>query len=162
MYNNVGFIFLQSLLSYLVRKNKLAYIVVDEAHCVSHWGHDFRPDYLKLGTLRKLYLQIPWIALTATASNDVNNLKYSKNVYIVFLKIIDLYFVQVVTDIMTVLCLKTPVSKFTTPCFRSNLFYDVIFDDIIGNSYQHLKEFIDQCLFEETETLTPVKLIINS
>lgn len=64
--------YLQGLLSYLVRKNKLAYIVVDEAHCVSQWGHDFRPDYLKLGSLRQLYLQIPWIALTATASADVS------------------------------------------------------------------------------------------
>lgn len=64
-------LYLQGLLSYLVRKNKVAYIVVDEAHCVSQWGHDFRPDYLKLGALRQLYLQIPWIALTATASADV-------------------------------------------------------------------------------------------
>lgn len=61
-------------MSYLVRKNKLAYIVVDEAHCVSQWGHDFRPDYLKLGALRQLYLKIPWIALTATASADVKNI----------------------------------------------------------------------------------------
>jgi ATP-dependent DNA helicase Q5 len=67
-------LYLQGLLSYLVRKNKLAYIVVDEAHCVSQWGHDFRPDYLKLGALRQLYLHIPWIALTATASADVNNI----------------------------------------------------------------------------------------
>lgn len=63
--------YFQGLLSYLVRKNKLAYIVVDEAHCVSQWGHDFRPDYLGLGSLRKLYQQIPWIVLTATASADV-------------------------------------------------------------------------------------------
>ncbi|XP_060880859.1 LOW QUALITY PROTEIN: ATP-dependent DNA helicase Q5-like [Metopolophium dirhodum] len=121
--------FFKGLLSYLVRKNKLAYIVVDEAHCVSQWGHDFRPDYLKLGMLRELYLHIPWIALTATASADV------------------------VKDIMTVLCLKTPVSKFTTPCFRSNLFYDVIFDDSIKNSYQHLKDFIDQCLYDDLNCL---------
>lgn len=63
-------------MSYLVRKNKLAYIVVDEAHCVSQWGHDFRPDYLKLGDLRKLYPKIPWIALTATASAEVENNNY--------------------------------------------------------------------------------------
>lgn len=53
---------------------------------------------------------------------------------------------------MKVLCLQTPVSKFTTPCFRSNLFYDVIFDDNIRNSFLHLKEFIDQCL-NDTEFL---------
>lgn len=54
---------------------------------------------------------------------------------------------------MTVLCLKTPVSKFSTPCFRSNLYYDVVFDDAIGNSYQHLKEFIDQCLSDDVNCL---------
>lgn len=65
---------------------------------------------------------------------------------------------------MTVLCLKTPVSKFTTPCFRSNLFYDIIYDDCIKNSYQHLKDFIDQCLcddfncLEGTPNINPVNI----
>lgn len=54
---------------------------------------------------------------------------------------------------MTVLCLKTPVSKFTTPCFRPNLFYDVIYDDAIGNSYEHLKKFIDECLHVDSNCL---------
>lgn len=68
---------------------------------------------------------------------------------------------------MSVLCLKNPVSSFSTPCFRSNLFYDVIFDDSIGNSYQHLKEFIDQCLcddencFENTVNINPVNCFIK-
>jgi ATP-dependent DNA helicase Q5 len=50
---------------------KVSYIIVDEAHCVSQWGHDFRPDYLKLGQLRSKYKDIPWVALTATASSKV-------------------------------------------------------------------------------------------
>ncbi|MBQ0044900.1 MAG: RecQ family ATP-dependent DNA helicase [Bacteroidales bacterium] len=48
----------------------ISYIVVDEAHCISQWGYDFRPDYLNIGKLREL-VDAPVIALTATATPEV-------------------------------------------------------------------------------------------
>lgn len=112
----------KDLMASLVKYDKIAYVAVDEAHCVSQWGHDFRPDYLKLGKLREQYPNIPWIALTATASADV------------------------VKDIFRNLSLKEPVAKFKTPCFRKNLFYDVIFKNSIQDDFIHLKQFAEKCL----------------
>lgn len=51
----------------------ISLIAVDEAHCVSQWGHDFRPDYLKITSVREVFKDTPVLALTATATETVQN-----------------------------------------------------------------------------------------
>lgn len=88
-------------ISKLYRDNKLARIVIDEAHCVSSWGHDFRPDYKELKFFKEEYPDIPMMALTATANEIVRN------------------------DIIEHLGLRDP--KFFKQSFnRTNLFYEVL------------------------------------
>ena len=53
-----------------VQEMNISYIVIDEAHCISQWGYDFRPDYLQIGALREI-VDAPVIALTATATPKV-------------------------------------------------------------------------------------------
>ncbi|KAH8351483.1 hypothetical protein KR059_003516 [Drosophila kikkawai] len=119
--------FFQELLQTLHKHKKLAYFAVDEAHCVSQWGHDFRPDYLKLGELRSKYPDITWLALTATASQEVKE------------------------DIYKQLHLHQPVAQFSTPSFRKNLFYDIVYKNSIEDDFQHLADFARHCLGDPKE-----------
>ncbi|XP_005407548.1 PREDICTED: ATP-dependent DNA helicase Q5 isoform X2 [Chinchilla lanigera] len=116
----------QPILSSLVSRHLLSYLVVDEAHCVSQWGHDFRPDYLRLGALRSRLAHAPCVALTATATPQVQE------------------------DVFAALHLKKPVATFKTPCFRANLFYDVQFKELISDPYGNLKDFCLKALGQKT------------
>ncbi|TSK87545.1 ATP-dependent DNA helicase Q5 [Bagarius yarrelli] len=111
----------QPCLSSLCSRRLLARLAVDEAHCVSQWGHDFRPDYLKLGDLRTRLPGVPCVALTATAPKRVQE------------------------DISHSLRLRSPLT-FTIPVFRKNLKYDVIFRDLLPDPYVHLQAFAKEAL----------------
>lgn len=107
----------KSITESLMKRKLLKYFIIDEAHCVSQWGHDFRPDYLKLGKFRKLIPGVPCITLTATATEPV------------------------LKDIIKQLKLKEPIAKFKTSCFRSNLYYDIQMKETLGDPYKDLAEY---------------------
>jgi ATP-dependent DNA helicase Q5 len=115
-------------LSMMIKNKTLKLFAIDEAHCVSSWGHEFRPDYLKLGQLRTNYPNVPIIALTATAT------------------------AKVLTDILNVLQLKNP-RHIVASSFRKNLFYDVIDADKLEDSLiEDLTSFTRECLGLKSET----------
>ncbi|WP_143962524.1 DNA helicase RecQ [Litoribacter populi] len=103
-------------LSDFLQSSKLSLVAVDESHCVSQWGHDFRPEYLKIGQLRKLLPNIPFIALTATADKLTRK------------------------DIALNLGLKDP-QWFISSFDRSNITYRV---EQKRNSFEKLLEFLEE------------------
>ena len=90
-------------------------VAIDEAHCISEWGHDFRPDYRALGALRRSMPEVPFIALTATATHRVRD------------------------DIVTQLGLHDP-QRFVASFNRANLNYEV---RPKRNSFDQLAELLE-------------------
>ena len=78
MYGNYKFLYLsperlqQELVQERIKGMNVSLFVIDEAHCISQWGHDFRPAYLTCSILRDLHPKAPMIALTATATKRVS------------------------------------------------------------------------------------------
>jgi ATP-dependent DNA helicase RecQ len=110
VYGNIKFLYLspERLKSELfverLKKMKVSIIAVDEAHCISQWGYDFRPSYLEIAELRTLVPGVPVIALTATATPEVQK------------------------DIIELLHLDHP-SVFRKSFFRKNLSYSCFFEE---------------------------------
>jgi len=116
---------LLNLLSELNSKGKIARFVIDEAHCISQWGREFRPDYLNLSKLKENFPNVPILALTATATTQVKN------------------------DICKFLNFTEPVviqGKFN----RENLFFEIRHKSRISNLIDDIGTFIKKEHFNET------------
>ncbi|MEN6459284.1 MAG: ATP-dependent DNA helicase RecQ [Thermoguttaceae bacterium] len=103
----------------VAREARPKLLAVDEAHCISEWGHDFRPDYARLGHFRRLIGMPPTIALTATATDRVRR------------------------DIVEQLSLRDP-QTFVTGFARPNLFYEVQKPRSEREKPERLVEFLRQ------------------
>jgi ATP-dependent DNA helicase RecQ len=79
VHGNIKFLYLSperlesDMVKMRVQRMNVSLIAVDESHCISQWGYDFRPSYLKIASLRELLPKVPVLALTATATKEVVN-----------------------------------------------------------------------------------------
>jgi ATP-dependent DNA helicase RecQ len=77
VYGNIKFLYVSPerlqtpLFRERLKKMQVNLLAIDEAHCISQWGYDFRPPYLKIAEIRELLLDVPVLALTATATSEV-------------------------------------------------------------------------------------------
>ncbi|CAK9795524.1 ATP-dependent DNA helicase Q5 [Anthophora plagiata] len=109
--------YFQKLVSILKERKLLAYIVFNEAHCLSEWGYEYTPCYKRINTFVEIYGYVPRIAVTTIVTH------------------------KVIEDICTMLTLKTP-RVFKIPVQQSNVHYDIWFLDILSHPFEHLKKFI--------------------
>ncbi|CBI27790.3 unnamed protein product, partial [Vitis vinifera] len=109
-----------SRLTKIHARGLLNLIAIDEAHCISSWGHDFRPSYRKLSSLRNHLPDVPILALTATAVPKVQK------------------------DVIESLCLQNPLvlkSSFNRP----NIYYEVRYKDLLDDVYADLSKLLKSC-----------------
>ncbi|XP_020090224.1 ATP-dependent DNA helicase Q-like 3 isoform X5 [Ananas comosus] len=107
-------------LTNLYNRGLLGLVAIDEAHCISSWGHDFRPSYRKLSSLRKQLPGVPIVALTATAVPKVQK------------------------DVVESLSLQNPLilrSSFNRP----NIFYEVRYKDLLDDPYADMSNLLKSC-----------------
>ena len=102
----------------LYEENLIDRFVIDEAHCVSQWGHEFRKDYLELSQIRKFFPGIPLLALTATATENVR------------------------IDIIKQLNMDKKTLYFQSSFNRPNLFYEIIQKKRKRDTHSHISDLI--------------------
>jgi len=121
--------------------NLFNYLAIDEVHCCSTWGHDFRPDYKYLGVVRTLCPQVPIIGLTATSTS------------------------QVTEDVKKILNIQTAL-VFKSPLNRPNLFYEVrnkpdnqsecldMLENLLKHEFRNLSGIIYTLTIKDVQALT--------